>query len=221
MTQDKMREALEAIRYVCRNVGFKANGIKTIDDLAVFALSAERQSAERGEGKWEIDHSTASPILVYDKCSVIQDEQALYVMRLIQQDTAPAEAVRGPCIPVTYCALATSTHVPVGSDEDHCDLCGHPAQPAALATPAEAGSGDGWRPIETAPVNKAILIHLPNTDYYGNDGVYAGMLVDMGTGKRWMTFGWAAGRDVGPDNEPDGWQPLPAAPNPEGKGDRA
>lgn len=42
---------------------------------------------------------------------------------------AENETVRGPCIPVVYCGLATSTHVPVGSDEDHCDLCGHPAQP--------------------------------------------------------------------------------------------
>ena len=42
-----------------------------------------------------------------------------------------SEGERGPCIPVVYCGLATSTHVPVGSDEDHCDICGHPAQPYA------------------------------------------------------------------------------------------
>ena len=70
----------------------------------------------------------------------------------------------------------------------------------------------GWQPIETAPTNRAVLIRLPGLDYYGNDGVYAGMLVDMGTGKRWITFGWAIGRDVGSD-WPDVWQPLPAPPS--------
>lgn len=80
----------------------------------------------------------------------------------------------------------------------------------------------GWQPIETAPTNRAVLIHLPGLDYYGNDGVYAGMLVDMGTGKRWMTFGWAIGRDVGPENEPDAWMPmpLPAPPSRIDKEDR-
>ena len=67
----------------------------------------------------------------------------------------------------------------------------------------------GWQPIETAPTNRAILIHVPNLDYYGNDGVYAGMLVDMGTGKRWMTFGWAIGRDLGSENMPVAWRSIP------------
>lgn len=69
-----------------------------------------------------------------------------------------------------------------------------------------------WQPIETAPTNRAILIHVPNTDYYGNDGVWEGMLVDMGTGRRWMTCGWAMGRNLGPENAPDMWMPLPPAP---------
>lgn len=82
---------------------------------------------------------------------------------------------------------------------------------------------DPWQPIDSAPTNKAIQILIPNADYYGNDGVYSGMLVDMGTGKRWMTFGWAVGRDLGPDMWPTHWQPLPsppaldAAPEPGGK----
>ena len=70
---------------------------------------------------------------------------------------------------------------------------------------------DEWQPIETAPTNRAILIHLPDLDYYGNEGVYAGMLVDMGTGRRWMTFGWAVGRDVG-NEYPSAWRPIPAPP---------
>lgn len=71
---------------------------------------------------------------------------------------------------------------------------------------------NGWLSIESAPVNTAILIHLRGTDYYGNDGIYEGMLVDMGTGKRWMTVGWAIGRDIGADNQPTAWQPLPKPP---------
>lgn len=60
--------------------------------------------------------------------------------------------VRGPCIPVTYCGLATSTHVPLGSDEDHCDLCGHPAQPYAQAAPAPENEADGLRETMWAEV---------------------------------------------------------------------
>ena len=78
--------------------------------------------------------------------------------------------------------------------------------------PAAADAGvREWQPIETAPTNKAILIHLPGLDYYGNDGVYAGMLVDMGTGRRWMTFGWGIGRNIGDENAPVAWREIPAA----------
>ncbi len=72
-----------------------------------------------------------------------------------------------------------------------------------------------WQPIESAPTNRAIMVHVPNTDYYGNDGVYAGMLVDMGTGRRWMTFGWAVGRDLGAENAPDAWAAMPFPPHKE------
>ena len=37
-------------------------------------------------GDWHIDTSTPSPILTYQKCSVIQDEQATYVLGLIPND---------------------------------------------------------------------------------------------------------------------------------------
>ena len=76
--------------------------------------------------------------------------------------------------------------------------------------------GVDWRKIETAPENRAILIHIPHLDYYGNNGVYAGMLVNMGTGIRWMTFGHAIGRDLGRDDLPDAWCEFPAAPKAEG-----
>jgi hypothetical protein len=43
-------------------------------------------------GKWEIDKSTGTPILVYDKCSVIESEQAYYLLGLIQRaDTTTDE----------------------------------------------------------------------------------------------------------------------------------
>lgn len=70
-----------------------------------------------------------------------------------------------------------------------------------------------WRPIDEAtPTNRAVLVHVPHLDYYGNNGVYAAMLVDMGTGRRWMTFGWAIGRNLGTENTPVAWQPLPEPP---------
>lgn len=90
----------------------------------------------------------------------------------------------------------------------------------ALSSPdhADAGKveGDGWLPIESAPTNRAIQIFIPNADYYGNDGVYAGILVDLGTGQRWATFGWAVARDLPPHMHPSHWRPLPSAPASEG-----
>lgn len=35
--------------------------------------------------KWGIDHSTGRPILVYENCSVIEGEQAQYVLNLIRR----------------------------------------------------------------------------------------------------------------------------------------
>jgi hypothetical protein len=75
-------------------------------------------------------------------------------------------------------------------------------------------SQDEWQDVASAPINRAVLIYLPRLDYYGNGGVYAGMLVDMGTGRRWLTFGWAIGRDCEPDNQPTKWKPLPSPPLP-------
>lgn len=39
---------------------------------------------------WEIDRTTDSPILMYEKCSVIQDDQALYVMSLLNDASEAA-----------------------------------------------------------------------------------------------------------------------------------
>jgi len=67
------------------------------DALANLALlkntPAPQDSVRVGDGEWRIDTSAGSPILVYENCSVIQDEQAEYVLRLIEADrTTPAPA---------------------------------------------------------------------------------------------------------------------------------
>lgn len=68
-----------------------------------------------------------------------------------------------------------------------------------------------WQPIETAPVNESVLVYLPNWEYYGH-AVYKAMLVDMGTGRRWMTTAWGCGRDLSADVIPTHWTRLPEPP---------
>ena len=36
--------------------------------------------------EWKIDHSAGRPILVYNNCSVIEAEQAEYILELIRKD---------------------------------------------------------------------------------------------------------------------------------------
>ncbi len=59
----------------------------------ILAALSRQPAPEPVAGKWEIDHTTQNPILTYEKCSVIQDEQAHYLMRLIQADVAAPEPV--------------------------------------------------------------------------------------------------------------------------------
>ena len=78
---------------------------------------------------WEIDTSTGRPILTYKKCSVIEAEDARYVLSLIRRDSehpAPAGEV-GPerCPKCGYTADDCAKHM------DH-HLCGNP-------TPGGAG----------------------------------------------------------------------------------
>lgn len=68
-----------------------------------------------------------------------------------------------------------------------------------------------WQPIETAPTNTSVLVFVPRAEHYG-PGIYRAILVDMGTGRRWMTTGCHVGRDLGPDSQPTHWMPLPAPP---------
>jgi len=71
-----------------------------------------------------------------------------------------------------------------------------------------------WRDISTdpPPTNRALQIYVPGDDYYRNNGTYHAMLVDMGTGRRWMTFGFAIGRDLPADHQPTHWQYVPEPP---------
>jgi hypothetical protein len=50
---------------------------------------------------------------------------------------------------------------------------------------------------------------LPGYEYYGSNAWYAAMLVDMGTGRRWHTFGWSVGRDLPGDVRPKFWRKMP------------
>ncbi len=38
------------------------------------------------DDKWGIDYSAGRPILVYERCSVIEGDQAEYLMNLIRKD---------------------------------------------------------------------------------------------------------------------------------------
>lgn len=62
--------------------------LRTDIDTVLRAPAAVRED-EAVVGKWEIDHSTDSPILTYEKCSVIQDEQAFYVLDLVRRAATP------------------------------------------------------------------------------------------------------------------------------------
>ena len=68
-----------------------------------------------------------------------------------------------------------------------------------------------WQPIETAPTNQAVLVFIPNAEHYGL-GVYRAMLVDMGTGRRWMTTALHCGSDCRHGQNPTHWMPLPPPP---------
>lgn len=48
------------------------------------AITAYLSTVEKPVDKWAVDNSTPSPILTYENCSVIQDEQAYYVLDLVR-----------------------------------------------------------------------------------------------------------------------------------------
>ena len=68
-----------------------------------------------------------------------------------------------------------------------------------------------WRPISEAPINESVLINVPHWDHYG-PGIFRAILVDMGNGQSWKTFGWAIGRELPSEMTPTHWRPLPTPP---------
>ncbi|WP_407028915.1 hypothetical protein [Raoultella ornithinolytica] len=79
-------------RYSCE-LGYNVvdpNGEMLDRDDVIAALTAARIKVEAGG--WAIDHSAGRPILVYKGCSVIEAEDAEYVLGLIRTHTAPQPA---------------------------------------------------------------------------------------------------------------------------------
>lgn len=91
--EDELPESLSSEAYGALYPHSRVDGIRWFPIFAPRDTDVPRvyedavAEAER-VGKWEIDHSTPSPILTYEKCSVIQDDQAYYALRLIQADQA-------------------------------------------------------------------------------------------------------------------------------------
>ncbi|OZI21758.1 hypothetical protein CAL18_12605 [Bordetella genomosp. 7] len=66
------------------------NASASLSEYGVFpecdAAPAAQAPAKGASDGWRIDHSAGCPILVYQNCSVIEAEQAEYVLRLIEAD---------------------------------------------------------------------------------------------------------------------------------------
>lgn len=86
---------------VARNAGMLAVPAFTVDNPCACGAYGGPESHARwckyGAGvtsvsptKWGIDRSTGRPILVYENCSVIEGEQAQYVLDLIQRTAGTA-----------------------------------------------------------------------------------------------------------------------------------
>lgn len=58
----------------------------TLEESAEMASRLLAESYTCDLASWEIDHSAGRPILLYKKCSVIEAEDAEYVLRLIRKD---------------------------------------------------------------------------------------------------------------------------------------
>jgi hypothetical protein len=66
------------------------------DDIALSAAPSAGDSADapvQQAGDWGIDHSAGRPILVHKNCSVIEAEDAKYVLRLIAADRAATDTL--------------------------------------------------------------------------------------------------------------------------------
>jgi len=113
-------------------------------------------------GDWSIDTSTPSPILTYQKCSVIQDEQAYYVLDLIRRAAQPVGVPDGFLQHIASVCRGTIENCEPADDEEREHWGGQclnelgeiadqiddmltapqpPAQPSADAEDAEQVSG--------------------------------------------------------------------------------
>lgn len=51
----------------------------------MISFNRDKNLSETKLSKWKIDYSAGRPILTYENCSVIQDEQAEYIMNLLKK----------------------------------------------------------------------------------------------------------------------------------------
>ncbi|MCO5072051.1 MAG: hypothetical protein M9944_12675 [Rhizobiaceae bacterium] len=95
------QEAGECATDGCGNTAtgrFESGGVGSHHCPSCLAkIAAYLSTVEKPVDKWAIDNSTPSPILTYENCSVIQDEQAYYVLGLVRNaaSTPPASATKG------------------------------------------------------------------------------------------------------------------------------
>jgi hypothetical protein len=77
-----MSSKIEVERDLLERIATRLERLNAKDE-ELRAIIVERQPLV---GDWEIDHSTDRPILVLKKCSVIEAEDAYYVLDLIRRD---------------------------------------------------------------------------------------------------------------------------------------
>jgi hypothetical protein len=80
MTDDEIKER----RWLCDRI---AHMVLECEAWKAKALSVEAPK-KMVLGDWRIDHSAGRPILTYKNCSVIEAEDAEYVLRLIAANLA-------------------------------------------------------------------------------------------------------------------------------------
>jgi hypothetical protein len=69
---------------------------------------------------WKIDTSAGREILVYQNCSVIEDEQARYVLGLVAADVAARKRAR----PALFTRLWHALGLTYCTGAHYCDVCG-------------------------------------------------------------------------------------------------
>jgi len=118
------------------------NASASLSEYGVFpecdAAPAAEDSANGARDDWRIDHTAGRPILVYQDCSVIEAEQAEYVLGLIE-----ADKLRAAGEPALHIYAA-----PAMKECRHCGwMCAPNREPSKswypLAAPATVDSAEG------------------------------------------------------------------------------